>query len=196
MATSAVLQEYEAAKARAERLLGRIDRGEAAGSTCATIEELYEIEKNPLRAGTQKTVQRALAACGVSTSDLVYVDIRPRGLTDGDAAYANWADGRNGVLICSENYKKRDTNPPEKQLFPSEVLWQSWAMAASKQGAQASNIRAIVRYCVKNEESRRILWHAARTSTCKDFDLQGRRPGFLPIVYRAGRGLLGYSGKP
>ena len=74
-------------------------------------------------------------------------------------------DGRTGVLVCNENYKDRDENPDEQKLYPSEILWQSWTMAAIDQGSLASDLRAIVRLRIVNDEAKRIIWYAGQTSS-------------------------------
>lgn len=75
-------------------------------------------------------------------------------------------DGKEGIMVCSENFKNRDENTPENQLWPSEILWQSWTMMADAQGSQPSALKAIVRSTVVNESTQRVIWEAAKVSSC------------------------------
>ncbi|KAK2798739.1 hypothetical protein FQN50_008720 [Emmonsiellopsis sp. PD_5] len=127
-----------------------------------SMHNLYRVSCDMLRRNTQVTIQTALASCGRSISDLVFVEAHspvPR-----DAAYNNYIDGKNGVIICNENYKSRDQNPAGKKLWPSEVLWQSWKMVAKRQQANPSNLRVIVRYVIVEECTQRVIWQAHRAS--------------------------------
>ncbi|KAL8856142.1 MAG: hypothetical protein Q9178_007267 [Gyalolechia marmorata] len=165
MASHDIVKEYDAARKTGENLLSQLDNGEPSTTSGRPVKSLYEVELNPLRAATAQNVNTTLAGCGISTSNMVYVEVRPSGQPHVDAVYSNWMDGRNGVLVCNENFKDRDKNPNGQKLYPSEILWQSWAMAAIDQGSLASDLRAIVRLRIINKEAKRIIWYAGQTSS-------------------------------
>ena len=83
-----------------------------------------------------------------------------------DAAYCNHIDSKSGVMICNENFKNRDKNASEKRLWPSEILWQSWTTVARTQGFRPGDLKVIVRSWIVNEPTQRMIWQAAKLSTC------------------------------
>jgi hypothetical protein len=118
--------EYLAAIERGKRLCKELQSFVREPLTYPTMQSLYDVKMNPLRINTEMIIRRALARCGLSTSEMIYVDVRNIGKGGyDDAAYANHFDGRSGVVVCSENYKDRDENGPSQRLWPSEILWQS-----------------------------------------------------------------------
>ena len=82
-----------------------------------------------------------------------------------NAAYSNQFDAKSGVIVCSENFKSGDSNPPERKLWPLEVLWQSWVEAARVQNSRTSNLKAVVRWNVVNDDTKAVIWSAAKLST-------------------------------
>ena len=77
----------------------------------------------------------------------------------------NYVDCRNSIIVCSKNYKNQDENPIDDRLWPSEILWQSWAMEAQTQECSQSGLKAIVRFYVVNESTKTIIWKAMQSST-------------------------------
>jgi len=163
----AFLSEYSDAIERGERLYTLQGTLEGEIFTYCKMQNSYEIEDDPLRANTASTVSEALAGCGIGTSNLRYVEVRSAGTSRfDDAAYLNYADGRSGVIVCSENYKHRDENPPNERLWASEVLWQSWVKVVNVQRTRPSDLQAIVRFRVVNRSTMQVIWRAAINSTC------------------------------
>jgi hypothetical protein len=156
--------EYAAALARGKRLCQQLESFERLDTNeQRSIHSLYNVESDPLRRNAERNIQRALAGCGLGTSEMVFVDVSSRG-NENKVAYANNFDARSGVIVCNENFRNRDKNPPEEQLWPSEILWQSYMVAVQKKGLTASALRAIVRLVVINENSQNIIWEASRRS--------------------------------
>lgn len=61
------------------------------------LQSLYSVDNDLLRIGAARNMQGMLTGCGMSTSELVYVDVRSLGKSDhGDAAYSNHVDGKSG----------------------------------------------------------------------------------------------------
>ncbi|KAF2187980.1 hypothetical protein K469DRAFT_475647, partial [Zopfia rhizophila CBS 207.26] len=108
-----------------------------------------------------KNIQQALAGCGSSAGELVHIDVRSPSISMfDDAAYTNHLNGKSDIIVCSKNYKGRDENPPGQRLWPSEILWQSWMMAAEAQRSRLSDLQAIIRFRVVNESTKSVIWHA------------------------------------
>ena len=66
---------------------------------------------------------------------------------DSDAIYSNWFDGKDGVIVCHENDRRRDSDPP--RMWPSEVIWQSFVMVADKEQRNPSDLRYVIRHSVR-----------------------------------------------
>ncbi|PSS25248.1 hypothetical protein M430DRAFT_15974 [Amorphotheca resinae ATCC 22711] len=159
--------EYLAAIERGKRLCKELQSFVQEPLTYPTMQSLYDVEMNPLRINTKKIIQRTLAGCGLSTSEMMYIDVRNIGKGEyDDAAYANHFDGRSGVVVCSENYKDRDENGLGQRLWPSEILWQSWLVAVKNRESKPSDLHAVVRFRVVNNATKRLIWESARRSTC------------------------------
>ncbi|KAL8967825.1 MAG: hypothetical protein Q9197_005212 [Variospora fuerteventurae] len=127
------------------------------------IEEFYTIESDSLRDGVGESITTSLALCsGISASNLFFIDVSYR---DGSTPYINWADTVNGVIICNENFADKDPNPPEKRLWPSEILWQIWERTAVRQQSTTSTLRAIARSTIINESTQNIIWQSTQSST-------------------------------
>ncbi len=73
----------------------------------------------------------ALASFNTESKSLLYMDIMsiPPGP---NTAYSNRFGAKKGVIICWENNKERDRNPPQLKLFPSEILWQCYRHCAER----------------------------------------------------------------
>jgi hypothetical protein len=57
-------------------------------------------------------------------------------------------------------------NPRAQQLWPSEVVWQSWVLAGDRLPSfDPLSLRIIARAAVINLSARRAIWYAARRST-------------------------------
>ena len=63
-------------------------------------------------------------------------------------------DGRNGVVLTTEMFKIKDQNSPDKQLWASEVIWQSWLHLAKIECRAASCLRTVGQYFVTNQETK------------------------------------------
>jgi hypothetical protein len=164
MSSIDVQAQYTAAIHKGRRLCHELNSlSRSAQIHNPSMQSLYKIESNPLRANVSEKIQTALAACGLSTSNMVYIDVTSS--AEGEVAYSNHIDGKSGILVCSENIKERDENPQDKKLWPSEILWQSWIMVAKGKGSRASDLKAIVRFFVVNEATQNVIWQAARFST-------------------------------
>lgn len=89
-----------------------------------------------------------------------------------DAAYVNWFNVREKCLLNYSNFKACDLNQPAQQLWPSEVVWQSWVLAGDRLPSfDPSSLRIIARSAVINLSARRAIWYAARRSTSLDQDV-------------------------
>jgi hypothetical protein len=70
------------------------------------MQSLYSVDCDLLRINAARDVQRALAGCGLSTSEMICVDVSFLGKSKyDDAAYTDHLNGESGVIVCSENYK-------------------------------------------------------------------------------------------
>ena len=125
--------------------------------------DLYEIETDRLRVNVVNHIRTALATIGLTINNLRYVEVKSPGKDE--VAYTNYFDAENGIIICNENYKARDKNPPGNRLWPSEILWQSWTMEAKTMQCSPSDLKAIVRLQIVNETTKHIIWHALQSST-------------------------------
>lgn len=107
----------------------------------------------------EEDLQTALAGSGVSVSGLVYREVSPwDSKRFPDFCYLNYFDVRNGVALAIDNNKANDGNPTASQLFPSEVVWQSWQDLAQD---RSSGLRVMVQRIVTNEKSQRINFEAS-----------------------------------
>jgi hypothetical protein len=128
--------------------------------------EVYESamtnEKRPCRElasfEAQPPLSASLASCG-------YGIVSGRLRSNAENAYVNWFDPDHGLIICSENYKSRDRHTGAKMIWPSNVLWQTWKSTALEAGKRASDLRAIVRQTIINEESKIAIWQASKHSS-------------------------------
>jgi hypothetical protein len=167
MALITVDDQYVSAIQKGRRLCNDLHSFSLPNQTEKTrMQSFYDVDSCPLRVNTSNGIQKALASCGLSTSNLVYVDVTSLHPTAKDVAYSNYLDAGNGVLVCSENIKSRDKNPPEEQLWPSEILWQSWLLVAKMQGSKPSGLKAMVQFVVVNKLTQTVIWQAAHRSTC------------------------------
>ena len=160
--------EYMAAVKKCRRLCGELKIFRLPeGVRYQRMDLLYGVDSGPL-INAPRPIATALIACGgFNTSNLVYVDVRsPHKSVHGDAAYCNHMDSTSGVTICNENFKDRDENAPEKQLWPSKILWQSWTTVAKTQGSRPGDLKVIVRSWIVNKPTQRVIWQAAKLSTC------------------------------
>ena len=73
-----------------------------------------------------------------------------------DAAYCNWFDLSDRLMICNENYKSRDKKFGDKMVWPSEVLWQSWKSMALEGGKLGTGSVRVMRDCLSDSNQRTI----------------------------------------
>ncbi|KAI4102630.1 MAG: hypothetical protein L6R37_004285 [Teloschistes peruensis] len=174
LAEQAYEKAIEKATNEVDARLSKLDRGEPTDYQPVDLDELpYEWDTNALRTGAQKNVTKMLSSCGMSIHHLFWVNLSSQGAKK--VAYTNWADANNGLTIASENYKRKDKNRGEKRLQAPEALWQSYILIAKQQGVRTTKLQAILRYCVQNKESERVIFHAAKTSTFKEEGADGYR---------------------
>ena len=157
---------YMAAVEKGRRLCADLKSFRISDVRYQRMDQLYRVDFGPLT-NAPESIATALIACGgFSTSQLVYVDVASRHKSVRDTAYCNHMDTTSGVMICSENIKIRDKNAPEKKLWPSEILWQSWTTVARTQGSRPGDLKVIVRSWIVNEETQRVIQQATKLSTC------------------------------
>jgi hypothetical protein len=91
MSSSNPYDEYLAAIEKGRRLCGLLDTFVRTDRTqYPTMQSLYSVDSDILRLNATRNIQRALAGCGLSTSELMYVDVRSPGKSVyDDAAYTN-----------------------------------------------------------------------------------------------------------
>lgn len=160
--------EYMAAVEKGRRLCEELKSFRLPeGVRYQRMDLLYDVDSGPLT-NAPKSIETALIACGgFSTSNLVYVEVRsPHKSVYEDAADCNHMDSTSGVMICNENFRNRDENAPKRQLWPSEILWQSWTTVAKTQGFRPGDLKVIVRSWIVNKPTQRVIWQAAKLSTC------------------------------
>lgn len=68
--------------------------------------------------------------------------------------WCNLLELKDGVIICHENDRRRNSNPPS--LWPSEAIWQS-SMVADKEQTSPSDIRYVIPHSVKNNRTRMVM---------------------------------------
>ena len=138
----------------------------APKSKITTFREEYLLDSDLVRSNVQDTVHRALAGAGISASNLRYVEVSSRKgrRRDKETAYINYIDGHNGVVLTTEMFKVNDQNSPDKQLWASEVIWQSWFHLAKIEERAASCLQTIGQYFVTNEETSQIIWESLQFS--------------------------------
>ena len=124
------------------------------------LRECYSLEIEPLRRFPQG-LQGQFNTSGVDCTSLTFVDVRRKGSSQSsDTIYSNWFNGNDGVIVCHEDDRRRDSDPPS--MWPSEVIWQSYVMVAAEEQACPSDLSFIVRHSVKNHCTRMVIWQAAR----------------------------------
>lgn len=101
---------------KGKALCARLESFEWNQPQCGKLEENYKISSGPGR-NMDAITDAALASFNTESTSLLYMDIMsiPPGL---DTAYSNRVGAEKGVIICWENYKERDRNPPQLKLFP------------------------------------------------------------------------------
>ena len=119
-----------------------------------------------MRSNVARSVHLALAGAGISASNLRYVEASSRKgrRKDKQIAYINYVDGHNGVILTAEMFKTHDKNSPDKQLWASEVIWQSWLHLAKIERRAASCLRTVGQHFVTNEETEQIIWESLKHS--------------------------------
>ncbi|KAL9038650.1 MAG: hypothetical protein Q9214_005195, partial [Letrouitia sp. 1 TL-2023] len=126
----------------------------------------YLTKRAPVKNGVETSVHKALAGTGISASDLRYVDVFSKGGSrkGKQAAYINYIDSKNGVLLTSEMFKRFDENPADKQLWAPEIIWQSWVQLAVMESRVSCHLRTVGQLFVENEETMQIFWDANQYS--------------------------------
>ena len=109
-------------------------------------------------------VEAILEEMHIDGEEFRYVDVENRGADD--TAYSNRFHPEQGVMVCMENIKSPDKNQPERRLWPSEIIWQSFLHAAAHEGEGAlpSGLRLIFRHCVINEQILMTILQASKAS--------------------------------
>ena len=120
-----------------------------------------------------------LNTSGTDGTSLTFVDVRSKGSSRGsDIFYSNWFSGKDGVIVCHENDRRMDSDPP--CMWPSEIIWQSFVMVADDEQTSPSDLRCIVRHSVKNHFTRMVIWQAARENANSPMHDNGYRE-YLPL---------------
>ena len=168
MASDLYIEACESGQALFEQL-NNLSLHIALESKIPTFRGEYLIDSDLLRSNVEDSVQSALAGAGISVSNLRYVEVTSKGgrRKDKETAYNNYIDGRNGVVLTADMFKVNDKNSPDKQLWASEVIWQSWLYLAKIEYRAAYCLRTIGQYFVTNAETKQIIWeslaHSAAT---------------------------------
>ena len=129
----------------------------------ASMQELYSVSKGYL--DTPNGILEELKSMNVNPASMLWVDITSK-KKHSDTAYSHRANGRDGFLMIWENKKSNDVNELGKRLFPSEIGWQTFLMAAKEDGQKegSTNIRVILNYFIVNEEVLQAIHWANRNS--------------------------------
>lgn len=166
MSSSNDTNEYASAMAKGNQfceILRELNQDDAQHKHMTTM---YKVEAKPLRTNVEDSIRDALVGTNLSIGRLRYVEVSSQHRAKNvDVAYTNYIDGDNGIIVCSENYKDRDSNPDGHRLWPSEILWQIWAMESQTQRFSQSALNAILRLCVVNHATKKIIWQAMQSST-------------------------------
>ena len=172
---------YNAACERGRALFRQLDSlslHPALSSKITTFHEEYSLNLDLIKSNVSNTVHDALAGAGISASNLRYVQVYSgKGrLGDKEPAYINYLDGHNGVVLTAEMFKAKDQNSPDKQLWASEIIWQSWLYYAKSEERAASRLRTVGQYFVTNEDTSQIIWESLQFSAATR---QGPTPGHV-----------------
>ena len=169
---------YESAVDKGRELYQALNSFAWTDRTPPKLEECYSIDTGPLRRIPIDIIEQ-LKALGVDLKRLTFVDVLGKGSgEESDAIYSNWFNGNDGVIVCHENDKGRDSDPPS--LWPSEAIWQSFVMVADKEQTSPSDLRYVIRHSVKNERTRMVIWQAARENAIFPMLENGYRE-YLPL---------------
>ena len=165
MASNLYIEACKSGRALFEQL-NNLSLHIAPESKIATFRGEYSIDSDLLRANVEGSVQSSLAGAGISVSNLRYVEVTSKGgrRKDKETAYNNHIDGRNGVILTADMFKASDKNSPDKQLWASEVIWQSWLYLAKTEKRHARCLRIIGQYFVTNAETKQIIWESLEHS--------------------------------
>ena len=138
----------------------------ASESKITAFQEEYLIDSDLVRSNVKNSVHSALAGAGISASNLRYVEASSKKgrRKDKEIAYINYMDGHNGVVLTIEMFKVNDQNSPDKKLWASEVIWQSWLYLAKLERRAASCLRTVGQYFVTNKETKQIIWESLKHS--------------------------------
>ncbi|KAI9849461.1 MAG: hypothetical protein M1837_004081 [Sclerophora amabilis] len=95
------------------------------------LRELYKLDRRPMVA--PGALKETLSEWNVDPKGFIYVDVRSQRMKRAeDAIYSNQVNGRDGAILNNENFKDRDMNPEGQRLWPTEIIWQSFLLAAEK----------------------------------------------------------------
>ena len=146
--------------------------------TPSKLHECYSLDTGPLRK-VPADIKDHFQASGIDLDYLAFVDVRSKGSGEySNPIYSNWFNGKDGIIVCHENYRDRDSDPPS--LWPSEAIWQSFLMVADKEQTSPSDLRLVMRHSVKNERTRMVIWQAAPEDAMLPMQEDGYRE-YLPL---------------
>ena len=146
--------------------------------TPSELQACYFIDTGPFKR-FPFDIKTQLNTSDVDLARFIFVDVLSKGSSGGsDAIYSNWFYGKDGVIVCHENDKRRDSDPPS--LWPSEVIWQSFVMVTEKEQTSPSDLRCVIRHSVKNYRTRMVTWQAARENAIFPVHEDGHRE-YLPL---------------
>lgn len=99
-------------------------------------------------ASDPRKARRRLPASGLTINESTFTDSPP-----GSSSQTKSEEEDSELSVD----KTRDLNPPDEQLFLSEILWQSWLLVMKKQKARPANLRALISLMVVNPSSRVVI---------------------------------------
>ena len=155
----------------------------------------YDIEEGPVRPNAAEKLIRELGPNQIVTSDLRYQEFSAKG--NKDVAYRNWI-GSNGLLVCWDNFKKKDTNAPPVP-WPSDMLWEQWLRGNRRDPHQrVSDLQYVFRSCIIEEATAKLIWlsasHGCYKTNCRgpnnQVEYTEQDSGFFAIIGSVNGGSL------
>lgn len=126
------------------------------------IGSLYHLQQGNDKS-VPKDIKKELVRWDVR-GQFTWIEVRNLGKEgeENDAIYLNRGDAWHGAIVQTENNKTRDNRPPPDRLFCSEAVWQTYLVSCAKFRITPGRLRILVQNHVTNEETRMVIWQAAR----------------------------------
>ena len=153
--------EFERCIERGRRMHAQLKDWADTTKVYPSIENLYCLES-----GNEKRVPRDIEDELVRwdvRGQFTWVDVTSPGKGQ-HTIYSNKGDAWHGAIVHTENKKDRDSNAEEDRIFCSEVVWQTYLVSCSKFKIMPGLLRVLVQHFIINEETKMVIWHAARTA--------------------------------